>query len=457
MEHLQPFLTSKTFFNTLTKPIGPICNIDCAYCFYLEKTKLYPQTKSFKMNEDVLEQYVCQYIAGQPADTPEITFGWQGGEPTLMGIPFFQSALKFQKKYDRLGMKIHNSIQTNGTLLNDDWGLFFHDNNFLLGISIDGPEAIHDHFRYDKKRRGTFRQVMRGLEICQKYKVEFNTLTVVQSHNGEHPVQIYDFLKEIGSTFFQFIPIVEHAYHRLMAPRLDGMIYPSKENALESNISVNERSTGPEQWGRFLNKTFDRWLKKEDIGKIFVRDFDLRLSMVMGMPSSSCVNAQTCGRESAIEHNGDLYSCDHYVHEDYLLGNIKQQSLAEMMDSEQQIKFGNDKYETLPQFCLDCDYLKYCWGACPKDRIKKTPQGESGLHYLCEGYKAFYSHTEPYFQKMAECLRMGYFAEEWKNLAALKERVPHPKPLQKTTMKVGRNDLCRCGSGKKYKKCCGHE
>jgi uncharacterized protein len=455
MNFSQNPVVSKTPFNIITKPIGPICNIDCAYCFYLEKTKLYPRTKSFKMNEDVLEQYVRQYIEGQPEDTPEISFGWQGGEPTLMGIPFFKSALQFQKKYKRPGMNIQNSVQSNGTLLNDDWGTFFHDNHFFLGISIDGPEAIHDHFRNDKKGRGTFQQVMRGIEICQKYNVEFNTLTVVQSHNGEHPVQIYDFLKKIGSTFFQFIPIVVHSDNRVMDKQLEGMIFASEENALESNISVSEYSIGPEQWGHFLNKVFDRWLGKEDVGKIFVRDFDLMLSMVMGLPSSLCVNAKTCGREVAIEHNGDLYSCDHYVHNDYKLGNINQQSLTEMMDSEQQIKFGNDKCETLPQYCLDCDFLKYCWGACPKDRIKKTPQGESGLNYLCEGYKAFYSHTEPYFQKMAECLRMGYFAEDWNNLGALKEQARHSKPLQKPDKKMGRNGPCLCGSGKKYKKCCG--
>jgi len=448
-------LTAHAPFSMLAKPIGPVCNIDCAYCFYLDKTDLYPGTNSFKMNETVLEQYVHQYIEGQPAGTAEVSFGWQGGEPTLMGIPFFESVLKYQKKHSRSGMKIKNILQTNGILLNDHWGKFFHDHSFLLGISIDGPETLHDQFRFDKKGKGTFKQVMRGIEICHKHKVEFNTLTVVQSQNAEHPTQIYDFLKGIGSTFFQFIPIVEHSHYRVTDNQLDEMIYPTEENALDPHIAVNKRSVGSQQWGQFLNKIFDRWLDKEDIGSIFLRDFEMLLGLVMGLRSTICVHSETCGNAPAIEHNGDLYSCDHYVDSDYLLGNTAKQSLAEMMNSEQQIKFGNDKRDTLPQYCLDCDYLQYCWGACPKDRIKFTPQKEKGLHYLCEGYKAFYSHTEPYFQKIAECIRMGHPAKDWKNLEALQRRASAPHPLHKRQNNVGRNTSCPCGSGKKYKICCG--
>ncbi|MBF0280330.1 MAG: anaerobic sulfatase maturase [SAR324 cluster bacterium] len=448
--------SAKEVFHMLAKPIGPVCNIDCAYCFYLDKTKLYPETKSFKMNEATLEQYVQQYIQGQPAGTPEVTFGWQGGEPTMMGIPFFENVLKYQKKHHRQGMAIKNALQTNGTLLNDNWGKFLHEHNFLLGISIDGPEAIHNIFRYDKKQRGTFKQVMQGIEICQKHEVEFNTLTVVQSHNGDYPILIYDFLKEIGSTFFQFIPIVEHSFQQESGKETDGMIFPNQENALQPGFAVHQRSVGSEQFGGFLNQIFDRWLEKNDIGEIFVRDFEMMLGLVMGFPSATCVNSETCGHAPAIEHNGDLYSCDHFVDSEYFLGNTSERSLAEMMDSPQQTKFGTDKRDSLPQFCLDCDFLKYCWGACPKDRIKFTPQKEKGLNYLCEGYQAFYSHTEPYFQKMAECLRMGYLAKDWKKLEKLKRAARKASPAQKQQVRVGRNVTCPCGSGKKYKKCCGY-
>jgi len=419
---------ARSEFHVLAKPIGPICNLDCEYCFYLTKKDLFPETRNFRMTDEVLEKFTRQYIESQPAEARQVDFAWQGGEPTLMGIDFFQKALTYQQKYARPGMRITNSLQTNGTLLNDEWGEFLHDHEFLVGLSVDGPEEIHDKFRLDKKGGGSFTGVMRGLEVLQKHQVEFNTLTVVQSDNSRHPGEVYDFLKGIGSTFLQFIPIVE------------------KEPAEE----VSYRSVPSAQYGQFLSGVFDRWLAQEDVGKIFVQDFDLLLAQVMGMPSTLCVHAETCGRSVAIEHNGDLFSCDHFVNREDQIGNVMSHAMADMLDGAQQTKFGRDKHDALPRFCLDCDFLDYCNGGCPKDRILNAPDGEPGLNYLCAGYKVYYEHTIPTFQKMAECLRMGRPASDYKVVDRLKRR-----EYEEQNGKVGRNDPCPCGSGKKFKKCCG--
>jgi len=381
-------------FNIITKPIGAICNLDCEYCYYLEKEDLYPNTPSFKMSDEALESFTRQYIYAQPVDAPYVIFTWQGGEPTLLGLNFFKKALAFQKKYERPGLEIRNSFQTNGTRLDDEWAKFFSDNNFLVGISIDGPEDLHDEFRLDKRGRGSFQDVMRGLEYLLKYDVQFNTLTCVQSSNSSYPVKVYHFLKKIGSTFMQFIPIVE--------PEGDG--------------KVSYRSVKPRMYGTFLNGVFDEWLRRKDVGHIFVQDFDVTLNLVMGYPSPICFHAETCGHALAIEHNGDLYSCDHFVFPDYRLGNIMEKSMQSMHESERQQKFGMDKKDTLPQYCRDCKFLSVCNGGCPKDRIINTPDGKPGLNYLCEGYKVYYKHTLPIFKKMAKCLEMGYPASSYKQL-----------------------------------------
>lgn len=417
-------------FHVLAKPIGAICNLACEYCFYLEKEQLYPDTRSFRMSAETLEHFTRQYIEGQPENAPEVNFAWQGGEPTLMGVKFFQRAVELQEQYKRPGLRISNSLQTNGILLDDEWGVFLHEHNFLVGISIDGPEELHDRYRRDRKGRGSFRRVMAGLEAIKKHEVEFNTLTVVQNDNGDHPEMVYDFLKEIGSRFFQFIPIVE--------PEGDG--------------KVSYRSVGPEQYGRFLNRVFDRWLEQEDVGTIFVRDFDMLLGLVMGQPSSVCVNAETCGRAAAIEHNGDLYSCDHFVNKEDLLGNVARQSLSEMIDGTQQTKFGQDKRDALPRCCRECQFLAYCYGGCLKDRIINAPDGEPGLNYLCAGYKLFYSYTLPVFERMAKCLRVGRPASDYQDIEAIVRDMAAAQGLA-----IGRNDPCPCGSGLKFKKCCGIE
>ncbi|MCH7859427.1 MAG: anaerobic sulfatase maturase [Candidatus Marinimicrobia bacterium] len=418
---------SKAPFHVMAKPIGPICNLDCEYCFYLKKEELFPGTKSFRMTDEVLERFTRQYIAAQPAGTSEVNFAWQGGEPTLMGVKFFRRAIELQEQYRRPGLRITNSLQTNGVLLDDEWGTFLHDHNFLVGISLDGPEALHDRYRLDKQGRGTFQSVMAGLEVLRKNDVKFNTLTVIQNDNGDHPEVIYDFLKQVGSRFYQFIPIVE------------------KEN----DGQVSYRSVGAEQYGHFLNGIFDCWLEQKDEGQIFVRDFDMMLGLVMGEPSSVCVHAETCGRAVAIEHNGDLFSCDHFVNLEDQLGNVARETLSTMLDGSKQERFGNDKRDSLPRYCRECEFLEYCYGACPKDRFSTTPDGEPGLNVLCAGYKLFYGHTLPVWEKMAKCLRLkrpvsDYQAIETLLLADLKAQ----------GNLVGRNDPCPCGSGRKFKKCC---
>jgi len=415
-------------FHVMTKPIGPICNLNCEYCFYLEKEQLYPDTPSIKMNDEVLEEYTRQYIQRQPPGTGEINFAWQGGEPTLMEIEYFKRALTFQQKYARPGMNIWNSIQTNGTRLNNEWGKFLSENSFLVGLSVDGPKDIHNRFRIDKRGRGSFEKVLQGLEILKKFDVEFNTLTCVQCENGDQPEKIYNFLKEIGSTFMQFIPVVEPVRGK----------------------RVGNRSVAPLQYGKFLIGVFNEWLQQKDVGSIFVRDFDVTLSLVMGLPSPICVHAETCGYSIALEHNGDMYSCDHFVDPEYHIGNVLEADLSEMIESDFQQKFGRNKCDGLPKFCRKCEFLHVCHGGCPKDRILHTHDGEPGLNYLCEGYKKFYRHSIPIFRKMAECLRMGVPASGYYRLDQLKKV---PREVQDPA--VGRNDSCYCGSGKKFKYCCG--
>jgi len=288
-------------FHVLIKPIGPVCNITCEYCFYLEKEKLFSYKKKtdFRMSEDTLETFVRQYINSQPYGTIEVNFTWQGGEPTLRGIGFYKKAIYFQNKYRRKGMKITNAFQTNGILLNNDWAKFFKDNNFLIGISIDGPEKLHNRFRKDHSGAGTFSSVMVGLDVLRKYNVDFNTLTVVQSDNGDYPQEVYNFLKGIGSTFIQFIPIIEP----------------------EGKGGVSYRTVSPQQWGNFLNTVFDLWIK-QDLGRIFVQNFETMVGIYAGYPSSFCVHSPVCGRAVVLEHNGNLYSCDHFVFRENLLGNI---------------------------------------------------------------------------------------------------------------------------------------
>lgn len=396
-------------FHGLTKPIGPICNLDCTYCFYLEKQSLYPEEKSWRMNDAVLESYIRQYIHSQPG--PEIHFAWQGGEPTLLGVEFFQKVVALQQKHGG-GKQIHNALQTNGTLLDDRWCEFLAANHFLVGLSIDGPRELHDRYRVDKGQKPTFDAVMRGLAFLKKHGVEFNTLTVVNRANSREPLAVYRFLKEIGSGFLQFIPLVERLPASLtVAPGLTFAEPPDPAQPPGHTSSVTPESVEAEQYGAFLCGVFDEWVR-QDVGKVFVQLFDVALGNWMGLGSSLCVFAEQCGSAVAIEHNGDVYSCDHYVYPKYRLGNVLNQGLGEMVRSPRQTQFGRDKLASLPKYCLACEVRFACNGECPKHRFMTTPDGEPGLNYLCQAYKQFFYHIDPYMHTMGQLLNAGRAAAE---------------------------------------------
>jgi len=380
----------------MAKPTGPICNLDCKYCFYLEKEKMYPGTHGWAMSDDVLESYIRQYIQTQAA--PIITFAWQGGEPTLLGVDYFRKVVELEKKYAD-GRRIANAFQTNGVLLNDAWGEFFAENQFLVGISIDGPRDLHDHYRVNKGGKSTFDSVMSGIGYLKKHGVEFNTLTVVNRRNSYQPLSVYRFLREVGSGYMQFIPIVERVTG---APGPNGLhlIAPSWQSTAE----VTDWSVEPLQFGVFLCAIFDEWVK-QDVGRYFVQIFDVALESWYGIPQGLCVFRETCGAALAIEHNGDLYSCDHYVYPENKLGNIMESPIEALVGSPQQQRFGIDKRNSLPRYCRECEVRFACNGECPKHRFLSTPEGEPGLNYLCAGYKMFFNHIDPYMRFMANELR----------------------------------------------------
>jgi uncharacterized protein len=425
-------------FHVMAKPIGPICNLDCKYCFYLEKETLYPRVSKWAMQEEVLDSYVRQYIEAH--DTPEVSFAWQGGEPTLLGVEYFRRLVEVQKKYAG-GKRIHNAFQTNGVLLNDEWAALFKENGFLIGISIDGPRELHDAYRVDKGGQPTFDRVMRGIETLKRNGVEFNTLTTVHRGNADHPLKVYRFLKENGSGFMQFIPIVERISNQATADGLQ-LISPS----FAGSAKVAPWSVEPRQFGRFLCAIFDEWVRN-DVGRYFVQLFDVGLEMWSGMEASLCVFRKQCGAALAMEHSGDLYSCDHFVYPENRLGNIMESPLAELVDSEQQRKFGADKETMLPKYCRECDVRFACNGECPKHRFLTTPDGEPGLNYLCAGYKMLFHHVDPYMQFMARELAAQRPPANVMRWIAVQE-------TQKAFERAGRNDPCPCGSGKKFKHCC---
>ena len=333
-----PLTDERRGFHILTKPIGPICNLDCKYCFYLEKEKLYPGERQWRMSDEVLAEYVRQYIEAQPG--PEVFFAWQGGEPTLLGVDFFRKAVAFHKKFAG-GKTVSNALQTNGTLLDDEWCQFLAAEKFLIGLSIDGPRELHDQYRVDKGQKPTFDRVMHGLELLKQHRVDFNTLTVVNDANSKQPLEVYRFLKSIGSEFLQFIPLVERKAQANEAG-LEFAAPPDLGRAGNGESPVTSWSVDAAQYGNFLSAIFDEWVR-QDVGKVFVQLFDVALGNWMGLGSSLCVFAERCGSALAIEHNGDLYSCDHYVYPKYRLGNLMNQSLGGMAGSPQQMKFGNDK------------------------------------------------------------------------------------------------------------------
>lgn len=424
-------------FHVMTKPRGAICNLDCQYCYFLSKERLFPDS-SFRMSESLLEEYTRQYIEAQSVD--HVTFAWQGGEPTLMGLEFFAQAVSYQEKYRKPGMTIENTLQTNGVALDDSWGAFLAEHNFLVGISIDGPRALHDHFRVDKGGAPTFDRVLRGLNCLKRHGVAFNILTTVHAANVEHPLEVYRFFRdELGAAFMQFIPIVE------------------RENAtgFQEGSTVTPRSVNAEGYGSFLVTIFDEWVR-HDVGRVYVQLFDIALGAWLGMEPALCIFAETCGTALALEHNGDLFSCDHFVEPKHRLGNIIDVPLTALVESRQQYDFGQAKREALPAVCRACPVKFACNGGCPKDRFIQAPDGEPGLNYLCAGYKHFFTHIDRAMQIMAAELRAGR-APANVMLMLAREDAARAAALEDAYRHVGRNDACPCGSGLKYKKCCGRK
>ena len=375
----------------MLKPAGAHCNLACKYCYYLEKNKLYPTAQRHLMSDEMLEQFTREYIEVQTMN--QVLFTWHGGEPLLRSIDFYRKALSLQQKYAG-GRCIDNVIQTNGTLLTDEWCEFFAQNHWLVGISIDGPQPYHDHYRLTAAGKPSWQKVMQGIKLLKKHGVEWNAMAVVNAYNVNHPLEFYRFFKENGCQFLQFTPIVErqtrHEDGRTLASLAD-----------KDEIPLSEASVTPEQWGYFLCAIFDEWVRK-DVGKIFVEIFDCTLANWMGVSPGICAYSKECGHAGVMEHNGDVYSCDHFVFPEYKLGNIRDHSLIDMLYGEQQQEFSRLKHSSLPRQCKECDMEFACHGECPKNRFMKDKYGDSGLNYLCLGYYHYYQHVAPYMDYMKQ-------------------------------------------------------
>ena len=375
----------------MLKPAGAHCNLACKYCYYMEKNKLYPTAQRHLMSNEMLEQFTREYIEAQTMN--QVLFTWHGGEPLLRSIDFYRKALSLQQKYAG-GRHIDNIIQTNGTLLTDEWCEFFAQNHWLVGISIDGPQPDHDHYRLTAAGKPSWKKVMQGIKLLKKHGVEWNAMAVVNAYNANHPLEFYRFFKENGCQFLQFTPIVErqtrHEDGRTLASLAD-----------KDEISLSEASVAPEQWGYFLCAIFDEWVRK-DVGKIFVEIFDCTLANWMGISPGICAYSKECGHAGVMEHNGDVYSCDHFVFPEYKLGNIRDHSLIDMLYGEQQQEFSRLKHSSLPRQCKECDMEFACHGECPKNRFMKDKYGDSGLNYLCPGYYHYYQHVAPYMDYMKQ-------------------------------------------------------
>ncbi|MBE0616300.1 MAG: anaerobic sulfatase maturase [Proteobacteria bacterium] len=415
----------------MAKPTGSQCNLRCDYCFFLEKEKLYPGS-DFRMSDETMEAYLRQTL--EVHRVPDVTIAWQGGEPTLMGLDFFRRVVAVEQAAAHPGVRVENTFQTNGVLLDDDWCAFLAENKFLVGISLDGPRHLHDAFRHDRAGNPVFDKVVAAVRRMQKHGVEFNVLCTVNAENSRYPLDVYRFFRdELGARYLQFIPIVE---------RTNG-------SGDHGGSPVTERSVRPAQYGRFLIEIFDEWVRL-DVGTMFVQFFDGVLASWLRGRSTLCILSPTCGEGVALEHNGDVYSCDHFVEPAHLLGNIHQTPLGELVSSEPQRAFGRAKSETLPALCRECPYLFTCHGECPKNRVLTTTAGEPGLNWLCEGLKAFFAHTEAPMKLMADLLRRGQTADRVMGILAQEK-----KRLTDAFAAVGRNDPCPSGSGAKFKKCHG--
>ena len=398
-------------FHLLSKPTGATCNLDCKYCFFLSKEMLYPGDR-FRMSDELLDSYIRQLLQAHPIG--EVSVAWQGGEPTLMGLDFFKRAVGYVEKYRKPGQIILHTIQTNGTLLNDDWCAFFKEHNFLVGLSVDGPKEMHDTYRVNKGGAGSFDRVMGGLEALRRHEVDVNILCTIHAANADHPLEVYRFFRDVLQIkFMQFIPIVERTTEAFLS--LANLGWGERPGAgrplyTQQGTLVTERSVRAEQFGRFLIAIFDEWVG-HDVGSVFVQTFDVALASWVGQ-QSLCIFSPTCGNSLALEHNGDLYSCDHFVEPTYRLGNILETPMAAMVSSDKQRTFGQHKLTSLPKYCRNCEVLFACYGECPRNRFITTPDGDPGLNYLCAGYKMFFNHVDPPMKMMAALIGQGRFADE---------------------------------------------
>ena len=408
-------------FQVMVKATGAVCNLDCTYCYYLAKGALYPKHGLPRMSDDLLERYIVQQIEACPKDV--ILFLWHGGEPTLLGRDYFQRIVELQRKHRGTGRQIINSIQTNGTLLDEEWCRFLAREGFHVGISIDGPSACHDRYRITRGGRATHRRVMQSYRLLKKHRITCDVLCVVHSANVREPTAVYRFFKEIGADVLQFLPLVR----------------------CQEETGVSAETAPAEAYGSFLCTIFDQWVRN-DIGRIAIQNFDEALRPFLGVGHALCIFKETCGDIVVVEHNGDFYSCDHFVDPQHRIGNIRERPLVEMLEDAAQREFGRNKRDRLPQYCRECQVLASCNGGCPKDRFARTPEGEPGLNYLCAGLKKFFTHSAPYLRRIASLIRAGVPVE----------RLVHSLRSEdgEAVRRAGRNEPCPCGSGIKYKKCC---
>lgn len=402
-------------FQVFAKPVGSICNLGCHYCYYLKKGHLYPEGDSFRMSDHILEEYIVQHIEASPGRV--IRFSWHGGEPTVLGLDYFRKIVALQRKHRPSNKRIANGIQTNGTLLDEDWCRFLAKEGFAVGLSLDGPQEMHDRYRVTKNQKPTYEQAMRGYELLRQHRIYCDILCVVNEYNVQYPIQIYQFFKQIGARYISFLPLVEPN------PDAEG--------------GVSHRTVPAEALGVFLCLIFDEWME-QDIGRVKVQIFEEAATTAFGQEHGLCIFRKTCGDIPVIEHNGDFFSCDHFVDAEHRLGNIQETPFVELLESPAQRAFGQAKLGTLPRYCQTCEVRAMCNGGCPKNRFIQTPDGEPGLNYLCAGYKRFFTHGQPFVSELAALLRQD-----------IPER--QTPPVQ---TKIGRNDPCPCGSGLKYKKCC---
>ena len=402
-------------FQVFAKPVGSICNLDCHYCYYLKKENLYPEGESFRMSDHILEEYIVQHIKASPSRV--IRFSWHGGEPTVLGLDYFRKIVAMQRKHRPSNRRIANGIQTNGTLLDEDWCRFLKAEGFAVGLSLDGPQEMHDRYRVTKSQKPTYEQAMRGYELLRQHRIYCDILCVVNEYNVQYPAQVYQFFKQIKARYISFLPLVE--------PQ------PNAESG------VSHRTVPSEAFGAFLCLIFDEWME-QDIGRVKVQIFEEAATTAFGQEHGLCIFRRTCGDIPVIEHNGDFFSCDHFVDSEHRPGNIQETPFVELLESPAQRAFGQAKLDTLPQYCQACEVRAMCNGGCPKNRFIQTPDGEPGLNYLCAGYKRFFTHCQPFVSELAAISRQS-----------IPERQTPPAQT-----KIGRNDPCPCGSGLKYKKCC---